>query len=254
MQHILAGENIGLVVNRQVNDVFRHVLCSRMLVNDCTASAATKERSHLFPLYIYQDFEFGYEEQILETTKKTNFSQAFLDYLFFRLSFPPTPEEIFYYIYAMLHSAKYRNRYKEFLRTDFPRIPFTSNDELFRQLATYGEELIALHLMKSSKLDNSITEFVELGGNRVVDVGHPKYGSSKVTINKQGDGFIGVSEVVWNFYVGGYQVCQKWLKDRKGRTLSNEDIQHYQRIVVALKETIALMAAIDAAIPGFPIE
>ncbi|MUL39358.1 hypothetical protein BWI75_24500 [Gloeocapsopsis sp. AAB1 = 1H9] len=73
-------------------------------------------------------------------------------------------------------------------------------------------------------------------------------------INKKGDRFSGVPENVWNFYVGGYQVCQKWLKDRKGRTLSDEDILHYQRIVVALQETIELMAKIDAAIPGFPIE
>ena len=108
--------------------------------------------------------------------------------------------------------------------------------------------------MKSPKLDNTITQFCDRGGDQAVDAGHPKYQQGDVIINKKGDRFTEVPENVWNFYVGGYQVCQKWLKDRKGRTLSNEDIQHYQRVVVALKETIELMAKIDAAIPGFPIQ
>jgi hypothetical protein len=90
--------------------------------------------------------------------------------------------------------------------------------------------------------------------DRIVAAGHPKYSKGEVHINKQGDCFKGVPEAVWNFYIGGYQVCQKWLKDRKGRTLSDEDILHYHKIVVALAETIKLMQLIDAAIPGFPIE
>jgi hypothetical protein len=90
--------------------------------------------------------------------------------------------------------------------------------------------------------------------DRIVAAGHPKYKQGEVHINKQGDCFTGVPEEVWNFYIGGYQVCQKWLKDRKGRTLSDEDIQHYQKIIVALAETIKLMQLIDAAIPSFPIE
>lgn len=108
--------------------------------------------------------------------------------------------------------------------------------------------------MKSTKLDNTITQYEDHGGDRVVDAGHPKHHQGDVIINKKGDRFSGVPENVWNFYVGGYQVCQKWLKDRKGRTLSVEDILHYRRIVVALQETIELMAKIDAAIPGFPIQ
>ncbi|WP_228054527.1 type ISP restriction/modification enzyme [Gloeocapsopsis crepidinum] len=102
--------------------------------------------------------------------------------------------------------------------------------------------------------DNGITQYEDRAGNRVVDAGYPKYQQGDVIINKKGDRFTGVPENVWNFYVGGYQVCQKWLKDRKGRTLSDEDILHYQRIVVALQETIELMAKIDAAIPSFPIQ
>ncbi len=109
--------------------------------------------------------------------------------------------------------------------------------------------------MKSPKLNNLITQFVENGGNKEVAIGTAKkaYANNKVTINKKGDRFTGVPEEVWNFHVGGYQVCHKWLKDRKNRTLSQQDIQHYQRIVVALQETIKLMNKIDQAIPEFPI-
>jgi Type ISP C-terminal specificity domain len=110
--------------------------------------------------------------------------------------------------------------------------------------------------MKSPRLDVLITEFAHSDGGSIVDPGHPKYdeNTSSVLINKKGDKFIGVPKAVWEFYIGGYQVCHKWLKDRKGRTLTLEDITHYQRIVVALQETMSLMQQIDAAIPGWPIE
>lgn len=217
--------------------------------------------SYAFPLYLYEE------------ERHSNFSQEFLITITEKLGYIPTPEAIFYYIYAILHSPTYRTRYAEFLKIDFPRVPLTSNNELFRQLADYGEQLVQLHLMTSPKLDplgspvpstgatpatdwthNLITEFVEATGNRTVDPGHPKYDRGAVIINKKGDKFTGVPEEVWNFYVGGYQPCQKWLKDRKGRTLSDEDILHYQKIIISLKETIELMAKIDEAIPGFPIE
>ena len=150
----------------------------------------------------------------------------------------------------------YRARYSNFIKSDFPRIPLPTDDLLFRQLVIYGKELVALHLMKSPRLDTLATAFVDAGGGFTVDPKHPKYeeSSSSVLINKKGDKFTGVPKAVWEFYVGGYQVCQKWLKDRKGRTLSEDDITHYQRIVVALQETIRLMQQIDEAIPSFPIE
>lgn len=144
-------------------------------------------------------------------------------------------------------------------------LPLTRNLDLFQKLAAYGEELVALHLMKSPRMDSPIVQF-KGNPNPIVDAGHPKFllpspsgrgagvEGGKVIINKKGDGFTGVPEQIWNFYVGSYQVCHKWLKDRKGRTLSPEDITHYQRIVVALQETIRLMQQIDEAIPGFPLE
>jgi len=255
MQHLEEGENFGLVCARQQSQTgsWTLVWVTASLTECCAISNKTKEKNYIFPLYLYPNTN-NLQQLVLEEQRRPNFSQDFLNAITEKLGYTPTPEAIFYYIYAILHSSTYRTRYAEFLKIDFPRVPLTSSDELFRQLATYGEELVALHLMKSPKLDNTITQYCDHRGSQVVDAGHPKYQQGDVIINKKGDRFTGVPENVWNFYVGGYQVCQKWLKDRKGRTLSDEDILHYQRIVVALKETIELMAKIDEAIPEFPIQ
>lgn len=156
------------------------------------------------------------------------------------------PEDIFHYAYAVFHSPSYRSRYAEFLKIDFPRLPLTGNLELFRALARLGGELTALHLLESPRLDQPITEFI---GSRNPGIEKVSWTRDTVWVDKkQTIGFQGVREEVWNFHIGGYQVCEKWLKDRKGRTLSVEDIAHYHKIVVALCETIRLMAEIDAAI------
>jgi serine/threonine protein kinase/type I restriction-modification system DNA methylase subunit len=252
MQH-LTHSNFGLVVCRQQAELgFRHVFVTNQ-VGDCNAiSIKSREFNYYFPLYKYPDTE-NPQGNLLDE-KLSNISLDFLAKIRKILGDVPTPENIFYYIYAIFHSPTYRSRYAEFLKIDFPRVPLTSNNELFCQLATYGEQLVALHLMESPQLDNLMTEFVEENGACVVAPGHPKYDKGDILINKQGDKFTGVPEDIWNFYIGGYQPCQKWLKDRKGRTLTAEDIQHYQRIVVALSQTSKLMQQIDEAIPGFPIE
>lgn len=157
-----------------------------------------------------------------------------------------TPEDIFHYAYAVFHSPGYRSRYAEFLKIDFPRLPLTGNLELFRALARLGGELTALHLLESPKLDKPITEFI---GGRNPEVEKVSWSKNTVWVDKaQTIGFRGVREAVWNFHIGGYQVCEKWLKDRKGRTLTKDDIAHYHKIVVALTETIRLMAEIDQVI------
>ncbi len=252
---MLAGKNLGLVCVRQQSQIgkWRLAFVTNSLIECCAISNKTKEKNYVFPLYLYPEAN---QKLLLEEQNRSNFCQSFLDAIKDKLNYTPTPEFIFYYIYAILHSPTYRDRYAEFLKIDFPRIPLTSNDELFRQLADYGEQLVQLHLMTSSKLDNSIAEFVEGEGDRTVNIGSAKtaYSKGTVKLNKKGDLFTGVPEEVWNFYVGGYQVCHKWLKDRKGRTLSDEDILHYQKVVVALKETIELMNQIDNVIPGFPIK
>lgn len=160
------------------------------------------------------------------------------------------PEDIFNYIYAILHSPTYRTRYAEFLKIDFPRIPLTSDKALFAALVGKGKELVDLHLLKSPKVEDFITTYPVSGGNVVEKV---RYEDGKVWINPA-QFFGGVPEAVWHFKIGGYQVCDKWLKDRKGRALSSEDISHYQRVIVALNETIRLMKEIDETIPRWPIE
>ncbi|MGJ0607699.1 type ISP restriction/modification enzyme [Cylindrospermopsis raciborskii] len=252
INHVASKDNLCLLSSRQQSTVgYRHCWVSREVVESCVISTTSREGNQVFPLYLYPDKNNPKE---LQQEKRANFSEDFLKKIEINLGYLPTPETIFYYIYAIFHSPTYRTRYAEFLKIDFPRVPITSDKNLFSQLAKYGEELVALHLMKSPRLNNLITQFTENGGHGIVDPAHPKYTQSTVVINKKGDKFVGVPEAVWNFYIGGYQVCQKWLKDRKGRTLNDNDIQHYQRIIVALQETIKLMQSIDETIPNWPIQ
>jgi hypothetical protein len=189
-----------------------------------------------------------------------------------------TPEDIFHYAYAVFHSPGYRSRYAEFLKIDFPRLPLTGNLELFRALARLGGELTALHLLEfevgtplrgvragghtaadgsESRPYQPLTEFVGGRNPEVEKVGWTPDGGGTVWLDANvtrrethpgTTGFKGVPKDVWQFPIGGYQVCEKWLKDRKGRTLTNDDIAHYHKIVVALSETIRLMAEIDDVI------
>ena len=168
-------------------------------------------------------------------------------------------EDILNYIYAVFHSPTYRQRYAEFLKIDFPRVPMTASPELFRKLCILGKELVALHLLESPKVSEHSVSFPEPGDN-MVEKGYPKFvfyeeeKTGYVYINKT-QYFKGIPKEVWEFHVGGYQVCEKWLKDRRGRKLSSyEDRTHYQKVVVALKETIRLMGEIDRAVPGWPME
>jgi predicted helicase len=157
-----------------------------------------------------------------------------------------TPVEIFHYAYGVFYSPSYRSRYAEFLKIDFPRLPLTGNLELFHTLARLGGELVALHLLEALTLDNPITEYV---GGRNPEVEKVSWSKNTVWLDKaQTTGFKGVREDVWNFHIGSYQVCEKWLKDRKGYNLSADDRAQYQKIVVALSETIRLMAEIDVVI------
>jgi predicted helicase len=158
------------------------------------------------------------------------------------------PEDVFHYIYAVFHSPEYRRRYAEFLKIDFPRVPMPKSKQLFRKLCKVGEKLTKLHLMEAEVLQGADKRvFFGVEGGKVVEKGYPKYVAhadepkkGKVYINKD-QYFEGVTPDVWEFHIGGYRVCEKWLKDRRGRTLSYEDISHYQKIVVALGETIRLM-------------
>jgi hypothetical protein len=156
------------------------------------------------------------------------------------------PDDVLHYAYAVFYSPGYRSRYAEFLKIDFPRLPLTGDLDLFRALARVGGELVALHLLQSAKLDTPLSTYF---GPPIPEVEKSCHSRNTVWIDKaQTSGFSGVPEDVWSFHIGGYQVCEKWLKDRKGRTLSKDDITHYQMIVVALRETIRLMREIDEVI------
>jgi len=150
-------------------------------------------------------------------------------------------KEIFYYIYAVLYSNTYRTKYAEFLKIDFPRIPFTKNFKLFIQLGKFGKQLADLHLLKSKDLDKTISKFSKEGNNKVEKL---KYDNEKVWINKE-QYFSGINKEVWEYQIGGYQICDKWLKDRKERALSLEEVQTYGKIVTALSKTIELQKEID---------
>ena len=142
----------------------------------------------------------------------------------------------------MLHSPTYREKYKEFLKIDFPRVPYPKDAKTFFDLVAFGSQLRAIHLLESDVTENYLTKY-PMDGDNVV--GKPKFDNGNVFINAT-QYFENVPEVAWNFYIGGYQPAQKWLKDRKDRTLSYEDIFHYQKIIVALTETDRLMKELDA--------
>jgi predicted helicase len=155
-------------------------------------------------------------------------------------------EDVLNYVYASLYSCGYRERYSTLIKNSFPRLTLNGNVELFRALARLGGELVALHLLELPKLNEPGIQFI---GSRNPEVEKISWSNQTVWIDTaKTTGFTGVPEAVWNFHIGGYQVCEKWLKDRKGRTLSKDDIAHYQKIVVALAETIRLMKEIDEII------
>jgi len=241
MRHMMK-ENLGLITNRQVNGEFRHILCSNMIINDCTVSLETRERSYLFPLYLYPDKGdmFSHEEA---QERRPNLDPKLLESLAEAYGKESTPLEIFHYIYGVLYSTIYRNKYAEFLKIDFPRVPFTKDYELFSRMGKYGKQLVDFHLLKSAELGNPVARFQGAGDNHVEK---PRYNEEgkRVYINDD-QYFEGIDKEAWEYQIGGYQVLNKWLKDRKGRKLSLEDIKHYCRIVTALKKTIEIQEEID---------
>ena len=167
------------------------------------------------------------------------------------------PEDVFHYIYAVLHSPEYRRRYAAFLKSDFPRVPLTSDRTLFAALASLGQRLATLHLMEAQGTD--LPTFPRTGGNRVDKVRYAppssRTESGCVWINRD-QYFEGVESEIWAFAIGGYRPAEKWLKDRKNRVLSFDDVAHYCNICAVLAETPRIMTRIDEAIGvhgGWPI-
>ena len=251
MQHMLK-ENIAILCCRQQSTFdFQHILVTNVLSEVCTVSLQTKETTYTFPLYLYS--ESNGQQTLGQTTERTpNLNTEIVKQLAEKLGLTFTAEkettkdtfapiDILDYIYAVLHSPTYREKYKEFLKIDFPRVPFPEDKVIFWQLVKLGGEIRQIHLLESPIVEKYITQYPEDGNNVVVK---PKYENGKVYINDT-QYFDNVPQVAWDFFIGGYQPAQKWLKDRKERTLEFDDILHYQKIIVALTETDRLMKEIE---------
>ncbi len=235
MEHMLAGSNIGLLTSRMTKgEDFAHVFVSTNITEVIHLSSKTSNNAFLFPLYTFN-----------RTLENLDGKAPNLDpkiYSLIEKAIPDvTPELLFNYIYAVLHSSAYRLRYSEFLKIEFPRVPYPTCSKVFHALAEQGAKLIELHMMRDKKLDTLITNYPAGGDHKVEKF---VFEDGKVWIN--GTQFFGkVPKVAWEFYIGGYQPAQKWLKDRKGRSLTIDEIAHWQKIIVALVETDKIMKEID---------
>ena len=244
-------ENISLLCtskNRQLSTMYFSVSHD---ISDRHYLDSSSDIMSVFPLYIYKE-NMGKEERIVNFNKKLydkiaeglNYLPCYDD----NILVDPTseyngvlyPQDLFDYIYAVLHSPSYRERYKEFLKIDFPRIPYPTDWEKFRDLAEKGEKLRQLHLMEDLPTKTGVT--FPVAGSLQVDC--YRWQDNRVYINAE-QYFDGVPESAWNFFIGGYQPAQKWLKDRKGMTLSFEDVKHYGNIIYVLQQTEQLMKEID---------
>ncbi|MEW6408632.1 MAG: type ISP restriction/modification enzyme [Nitrospirota bacterium] len=236
-------------------------------------------QSYFFPLYLYKeknpqgnpsvnsksiktkDYQrlsttmLLFEPQVEYSLKKPNLSERFINALksAFKKDFIPQgkgdgrktfgPEDVFYYIYAILYSDSYRNRYEEFLKIDFPRVPFTEDFGLFRKISKLGERHISLHLLKASELETHKTKYPKQGTDKIEKVEYDR-AKKKVYINKD-QYFEGISEEIWEYHIGSYQVLPKWLKERKERKLTINDIEHFLKIVEAIRHTLKIQEEID---------
>ena len=243
--NLLKG-NLCLVVTRILaKSPFRHVFVSGSLSDICLVSTKTKETAYSFPLYLYPDAPKGqlFEKEAGEPKRIPNFTHKFFQAIKESLGTEPTPEEIFYYIYAVLYSPTYRQRYEEFLKIDFPGIPLPTDYEGFEALSNLGRELVDLHLLRHPALQEIEVGFPESGSNKAEKVRYDE-GEQRVHINKE-QYFEGVSKEVWEYRIGAYQVMDKYLKDRKGRQLALDEINHYIKVAKAIQLTIGLQGKID---------
>lgn len=311
MEHMLHETNLAIATTRsvEIGRGFEHVLCTSIPMQ--LHAVSLKEGNYIFPLYLYppREGEPNSQSEMRDISpwpegrsgRRPNLDPRFVSELAQLLdwTFLPDgrgnlgemsrstkghrkpeeatfgPEDIFNYIYAILHAPSYRSRYAQLLKLDYPHVPLTSDTKLFSALARLGARLVGFHTMdaESAELQDPITSY-PIRGTSEVAPGYPRYfapgeldpltgkplSEGRVYINRgnvrkgeSGQYFDGVPPEVWEFHIGGYQVCDKWLKDRQKRELSFTDLTHYQRIIVALQETIRLMDAIDDAIPGWPL-
>ena len=256
MRHML-GDNIGLVTVRQVpGGVFSHCFITDTII-ESRLSTSQKGIAYIFPLYKYifpddskktKSFDYNKVYPVPGHTRQCNIDPSVFTLLrgIFGKDNLPSAEQIFYYIYAVLHSGIYRERYRDHLKIDFPRVPFTSDMELFKELARLGEGLAGVHLLKSSELDQTFSKFEVIGNNIVNDLLSKPAAlrDGRVYINES-QYFSNITRELWEFEICGYQVLNRWLKARKNRALSTVDILHFIKICRAVQLTIKYSEEID---------
>ena len=256
MRHMLAGKNLGLNVCRQtVSETWQHCLVTYGVTDDCYVSNKTRERGYTHPLYLYPNADgddlFTHHES---AERKPNLNSELVTALAKAHGISPSPEAIFHYVYAVLHAPAYRHKYAQFLRTDFPRIPFTADKDLFDRLAGLGARLVALHLLESPELDPPACHFVGEGKDTVVARTKAqgfRYDPAEQRMHVNRTKYFGpLSPEVFEYRIGGYQVCEKWLKDRKERRLLTPDIQTYCRMVTAIERAITIQQQLDGLYPN----
>lgn len=260
MQHLLK-DNMALNVVRQVkaSEEWRHVLISSELTECCLISNKTAEVNYVFPLYIYDtgqkkkgvslqtimlfepETEYGKAKE-----RKANIAAEVFEQLKKAYGKIPTPEQILGYCYSILYSNIYREKYAEFLKIDFPRIPFTKTYELFKKMSGLGEELIELHLLKHKSLNNPAIKYRGKGGDDMIE--KLKYNEEKkILFINEHRCFENVTSEIWNYQIGGYKVLEHYLKGRRGRQMDNP--QHFCKMATALAKTIDMQKEIDKIFP-----
>jgi predicted helicase len=253
MQHMLVGENLGLVLAKRYSlGEYNYAFVGNSIVEGHVLSGQLGI-TYLFPLYLYQKQEKSkkkavklsswllFEPESDYYTRRPNISEEFIERLSRQYKKTPSPEEILYFTYAVLYSKTYRTRYAEFLKIDFPRIPFAGDYKVFSKMAKSGERLVNLHLMKVNL--TPVARFQGKGENRVEKLRYE--GNKKRLYINSSQYFEGIEPEVYEYQIGGYRPCEKWLRDRRDIALSLEEIQTYCRIVTAIKETIDIQKAID---------
>ncbi len=263
ISHMVKGNNLALIATLQTKDNWG-VFASNGLANHKAGSRY--DISTLFPLYLYPTAQ---EQQLGLSERRANLKPEFVAAVAERLGLTYVadgkgdlttgfgPEDIFHYMYAVFHSPEYRRRYAELLKTDYPRLPLTSDRAMFAQLCGLGARLVGLHLLKPAPAPTS--NYPVGRPDNTNPVTQPKYepagSSGRVYINAT-QYFDNVPPEVWEFQIGGYQVAEKWLKDRKGHDLKPDDLRHYRQVLAALGATISTMAEVDDAINaagGWPL-
>jgi len=251
----MTQENLGLITNRQVRtEGIKHTfVCNKPI--DLHILETANANPYLFPLYTYPYLNkndlFSQTKRVEE--KESNINSNLCKILYKTYKNELTPEEIFYYIYGVLYSNIYRKKYEEFLKRDFPKIPFTKDYELFIEIGKLGRRLVDLHLLKSNELETSIARFQGEGDNRIAKAKkasrnyNPK--EKRVYINKDKQYFEGIEKEIWEYYIGGYQVLDTWLKYRQERKLSTDDIKHFCKMVTVISKTIGIQKEIDEIYP-----